>query len=277
MQILHEQLCRRISVLPVISKLFERLLSVQLRDYLKSKNVLSPQQHGFRPFRSCQTALISLKNRLFTIRTDRHYSAVVSLDFSKAFDCFDHESFLTKLHKVGISALSLSWFRSYLLSATACKIHQCIFWSAACYCRRAVYVDLNCSACTLMICFPACLRKVARRTQTILPWLTRGRTAQEARDSLQKLLDIVCTWSKVNSLTLNISKCNVIFISPQLRRVQSCHVQPVALNGHNLTVVDRMTLLNWCHTHQSAFMVCPGHARAEQDEQPSWYFKTFWS
>ena len=63
--------CRPISVLPIFSKIFERLLSMQLRDYLEGSGILSHQQHGFRPLRSCQTALVSLTNCLFSNRASK--------------------------------------------------------------------------------------------------------------------------------------------------------------------------------------------------------------
>ena len=51
-----------IFIFPVISRLFERILSAQLRAHLEDNNLLSPMQHGFRPFRSCQIDLLSLKS-----------------------------------------------------------------------------------------------------------------------------------------------------------------------------------------------------------------------
>ena len=105
---------RPISVLPIFSKIFKRLLSVQLRDYLKGSRILSHQQDGFRPLRSCQTVLVSLTNRLFANHASKLYSAVASLDYSKAFDWLSHEILLNRLQGIGVLRTSTSWFRSYL-------------------------------------------------------------------------------------------------------------------------------------------------------------------
>ena len=58
-----------ISILPVFSKLFERLIHMQLQLYLTSTTPsLHTNIYGFQKSRSCQTLLLSLANRLFTAR-----------------------------------------------------------------------------------------------------------------------------------------------------------------------------------------------------------------
>ena len=76
--------CRSIAILPILSCVFKRLFSVQLRVFLEANKLLSSYQHGFRISRSCQTALISLTNILFTARGDKTFSATETLSFLKA-------------------------------------------------------------------------------------------------------------------------------------------------------------------------------------------------
>jgi hypothetical protein len=49
---------RPISILPVISKIFEKILYEQLYEYFTTNNLLSEQQFGFRRFHSTSTALL---------------------------------------------------------------------------------------------------------------------------------------------------------------------------------------------------------------------------
>ena len=51
---------RSISLTSIVSKLFEHILSSNIRKYLEFNNILHHCQHGFRQFHSCETQLISL-------------------------------------------------------------------------------------------------------------------------------------------------------------------------------------------------------------------------
>ena len=48
---------RPISLLPVLSKILEKIVANQLTEYLETNNLLSETQHGFRPKLSTETAL----------------------------------------------------------------------------------------------------------------------------------------------------------------------------------------------------------------------------
>ena len=49
---------RPISVLPVVSKLCERIVCTQLMSYLSEHHLLCPQQYGFRPGLSTEATLL---------------------------------------------------------------------------------------------------------------------------------------------------------------------------------------------------------------------------
>ena len=59
---------RPISLLSTDNKFFERLVNIQLRDYMESSNILNDTQHGFQAGRSCESALLLLTKRLFFVK-----------------------------------------------------------------------------------------------------------------------------------------------------------------------------------------------------------------
>ena len=109
---------RPISVLPTISKVFERHIANQLNDYFEETNIIDKHQSGFRKYHSCQTALIRLVDSWLSNIDAGHMIGSVFLDFKKAFDLVDHEILIHKLKLYHFSDESLQFFTSYLENRT---------------------------------------------------------------------------------------------------------------------------------------------------------------
>ena len=86
---------RPISITHTISKIFEKIIFKQLTEYLNSNSLLSDFQFGFRKGRSTSDALICLTEKLYKNLENKDSSALLLLDFTKAFDTIDHDILLT--------------------------------------------------------------------------------------------------------------------------------------------------------------------------------------
>ena len=82
---------RPISIIPNVSKIFEKEVFRQLYGYLSSNSLLSSFQSGFRPKHSTLSALIQLCDNIFKSMDDGKLNCVVFLDVRKAFDSINHE------------------------------------------------------------------------------------------------------------------------------------------------------------------------------------------
>ena len=101
-----------ISILPSISKIYERIMFQQITKYISGS--LSPYLCGFRKGYSAQHALLQLTNKLDICLDKKENIGMFMMDLSKAFDCIPHELLIAKLHSYGFSKESLKFTYSYL-------------------------------------------------------------------------------------------------------------------------------------------------------------------
>ena len=108
----NEKNYRPISVLPVVSKVFERLLQAQISSYFET--YLSPHLCGYRKGYNAQHALITLINKFKSSLDKQGYAGAILMDLSKAFDTLNHDLLLAKLNAYGFDKQSLLLIKSYL-------------------------------------------------------------------------------------------------------------------------------------------------------------------
>ena len=77
---------RPISMLPFLSKMFEKIMCARLDSYLKSNNILCTNQFGFRKNSNTSDAIIEFLDYVYSSFDKKQSTIAVYLDFSKAFD-----------------------------------------------------------------------------------------------------------------------------------------------------------------------------------------------
>ena len=92
---------RPVSLLPICSKIFERIIYDNMLKYFLDNNLITPKQSGFRPGDSCINQLLSITH-IFTSFDNGLEVRGVFLDISKAFDKVFHDGLIYKLKQNGI-------------------------------------------------------------------------------------------------------------------------------------------------------------------------------
>lgn len=103
---------RPVSLLSIVSKLFEKLVHAKMYEHVK--HLISESQHGFVKSRSTQTNLVSYVDFLSDCLDKKLQVDAIYTDFSKAFDSVSHKLLFHKLKIYGFSGRLLKWFDNYL-------------------------------------------------------------------------------------------------------------------------------------------------------------------
>ena len=109
---------RPISLLPILSKVLEKVVYFQLVQFLESNDIFYNHQFGFRQGHSTYMPISLLYEHISSAIQDKKYCAAVYLDLSKAFDTVNHAILLEKMKKYGFSNSALKFFDSYLSNRT---------------------------------------------------------------------------------------------------------------------------------------------------------------
>jgi hypothetical protein len=113
---------RPISLLSLVSKVFERCVFNQLISHISSQ--LHHLQFDFLRGKSTTSQLLHDLQDIHQALDSRNQVDAVYLDFENAFDKVNHKLLLTKLHKFGIRGDLLCWFEIISLAATK----ESLFW-----------------------------------------------------------------------------------------------------------------------------------------------------
>lgn len=105
---------RPISILPVFSKGFEKILLARLISFTDPHSILTDSQYGFRKDKSTELALLTQKEIILEMFESQNLVLGIFLDFTKAFDLINHNILNKKLEHYGIRGKASSLISSYL-------------------------------------------------------------------------------------------------------------------------------------------------------------------
>ena len=105
---------RPISITPVLSKVFERLLASRLGVFMEKSDIFSKHQYAYRKGLGTCDALLDVVGSGQVALDRGSEMALVQIDFSAAFDRVNHAGLLFKLQSVGVGGVFLRVIHGFL-------------------------------------------------------------------------------------------------------------------------------------------------------------------
>ena len=109
---------RPVSFPCLVCKLLKHVLCSEVRNFLDEHGILTPYQHGFCKFLSCESQLLVTTHNLLKRLDAWEEFDIAILDFSKAFDMVPHKRLLRKLRLYGIEGHTVQWISNFLIGWT---------------------------------------------------------------------------------------------------------------------------------------------------------------
>lgn len=205
---------RPISVLPIISKFFEKLYHVRLYNFFNKHNIIHKLQFGFRKNHSTETALTILNHYISQSFENRSLSLGIFLDFSKAFDTVNFSILFKKLEHYGIRGIPLVWLKNYLLDRK-----QFVYLKDTISTSESIKMGVPQGSILgplLFLIYINDLATVITSSKLIMyaddcSLILNGTSADDMITKANNDLDNIKQWLYANKLTLNIQKSKYMF------------------------------------------------------------------
>ncbi|GBO45528.1 Putative protein in type-1 retrotransposable element R1DM [Araneus ventricosus] len=237
---------RPICLLPVISKVLDKLITQRVTHHLSKQNLLNPKQHGFRAGKSCDTAGLQVWRQIQTLMKNKGKVCVVSLDVAGAFDNVWRPAILHYLAKAGCPKNLYSLIIDYLADRKILFQHNNYSWTfdftrgvPQGSCSGPLFWNLVADS-IFEISMPENCFLQAFADDLVL--IVGGATKKDFEAKCNNIMLKLQNWGKKHKLSFNSAKTTIMPITFG-GRLSHSDSPSVFLDGQEIRVVQTMRYL----------------------------------
>ena len=222
---------RPISLLPIVSKIIEKVIHNQTMNDLTEKSILYRHQSGFRKNHPTDTSLAYLTDKILTGFHSGLLTGMILIGLQKAFDTINHNILLRKMSALRFSDRSINWFQSYLLNRRfRVNVH------GKCSCIAKIDCGLPKGSILgplLFLLYVSDLKQAADCDLFLFAddscLVYQHKDVKEIERNVNKNLPNVCHWFVDNKLSIHFgedkTKCILFGTKHRLNKVKSLEIK----------------------------------------------------
>lgn len=234
---------RPISVLPIISKIFEKVFYRKLYDHFQQNQLLTQSQFGFRTGAGTEHALLKFVDDVLEYFDENKFTVATFMDLSKAFDCVNHDMLIKKLKHYGVPTSAINWIQSYLSNR-----EHFVVWNQTQSPTLTLNIGVPQGSILGPLLFLIYINDIIHASDNLTFVLYADDTTVYAADkslenaitTMNAELQKVSAWFDANKLTLNVDKTQVMMLS---RKRKITPIGRVTLRGQEIDRVDSAKFL----------------------------------
>ena len=235
---------RPISLLPTISKVFERIIYNQLYQYFNDNELLAEQQYGFRAQHSTEYAAIKLFDHISKEMDSGNTPTALYIDLSKAFDTLSFDIILQKLKHYGVMGTELRLLTDYLTNRK-----QYVVFNNHCSDITDIVNGVPQGSILGPLLFRIHINDLIRTSNkckfimyaddTTIYFNLEDFDPDNVSNEINNELEKITKWLQINKLSLNTQKTKLMIFHRKQKHIKELNI---VING---TKIDRVESFNF--------------------------------
>lgn len=239
---------RPISILPIVSKIYEKAILSRFRKYLNQNNIIHKCQFGFVDSSNTEAATLNLMNEIYTRIEKKKLTAVMFIDFTKAFDCID-----INLLKRIISRLSLTKSFELILLNFLSERKQCVSIEKHNSPSLPITDGVPQGSVLGPTLFNLYINSLAslRLNGTLQLYADDSciiygeKNENSLKISMEKDLEIITDWLNAHGMSMNLSKTTYILFTGRTKLVANNFIKDSTSIMHNNCIIKRVNSVKY--------------------------------